>query len=247
MKLSADTYFYVPPENVGDKEVIFTPEEAGHILRVWRLSDGAMVVVTDGEGKLYDVVLRRQKKRGLRGEIVSIREAEDRLSTHITLGLGLVSSSRLEPVIDICTQVGVSAFWFFRADRLGERWSAERVNAFTARVKRVMVSSIKQCKASILPHIYPVCELDELLRMRSGFDFIAYGDPFGLPGLAGLGLSAGLRYLLLVGPAGDFSPREKELLAQLKAIPISLGRRRLRTESAAMVFAVKLLSFLKEI
>ena len=153
----------------------------------------------------------------------------------------------MDPAIDFCTQLGVESFWFIKADRVDEKWSEKRIKSFTRRAVRKMIASIKQSQASILPHIYPITELDELLRMQDNFDYILYGDPYGLPSLAGLGLQTGARYLLLVGPTADFSSREKHFLAQLKAIPLSLGKRRLRTETAAVIITAKLLTFLKEI
>jgi 16S rRNA (uracil1498-N3)-methyltransferase len=106
---------------------------------------------------------------------------------------------------------------------------------------------MKQSKRATLPKIIPVAPIDELIRLRKMFEAIFFAHPFGLPSFDYRSFKEGEAYLLLVGPEGDFSAREKEFLREISAIPISLGPRRLRTETAAVAFLVKALCVSREI
>lgn len=243
---TVDTYFYAPPSNI-DNDLIFFPEdELIHISRVLRLSENDTIVVVDGEGNAYETELI-VKKGQLAGKIIGKLEIKNETETALYLGLPLIKPSHLEIAIDMSVQLGIRGLWIFKPDRLSSEWDSERVSKLSERIRRIMVASMKQSKRAYLPEIIPYGSLDDILKFRKLFDGIFFGHPFGIPSLGGDLLIKGGSYLLIVGPEGDFSARELEFLEEIRGIPVSLGPRRLRTETASIALVLKVLNYLREI
>jgi len=245
MKKSLDTYFY--SENIKNNLIRFTPDEINHIINVWRVENGDEIFVTDGKGKLFTAIVKVFKRNELVAEIIKEEDVDNSPGCAITLCIGLTSSGRLESAVDICTQLGVEKLCFFQADRVNEKWSDKRIDTLLNRSRRIAISAIKQCKTTILPDIQFIGGLDYILRIFKDYDHLFYADFDGIPGFYGMDINPRGSYMLIVGPPGDFSSRERELMDELKIIPVTLGNRRLRTESASIVIVSKLLTTLKYI
>ncbi|MGB9562011.1 MAG: RsmE family RNA methyltransferase [bacterium] len=242
-----DTYFYAPPSNIEDETITFPSQELQHISRVLRLKKGDVVIVVDGEGHTYEAEIVVSRKGELAGHVIRELGLKNETKTNFYLGLPLIKPSHLEIAIDMVVQLGAKGLWIFKPDRVATEWDAQRIANFTERVKRLMISSMKQSKRAYLPELIPTGKLDDILKFRSRFKGIFYGHPFGIPAFATDFLTLNESYLLLVGPEGDFSHRELEFLEDVRALPISLGPRRLRTETAIVALFLKALAFAKEV
>lgn len=234
--------FFAPPEQfVGDK-VYLTGEEAHHLHRVLRLGPGARVNVFDGSGREYLVEIQALNGDSAVGRILEEISREREVPLELTLAQGLAKGDKLELVIQKATEIGIAAVvpihTFRSVVRPGEG-EARRVE----RWQRVAREAAKQCGRARVPRIEPVTPFPRLLERFSDFTAVLLlweeervrRLKQVLEEIREKGIVR--RLLVLVGPEGGFAPEEVEAAANAGAVPVTLGPRILRTETAGLVAA----------
>ncbi|RKZ29828.1 hypothetical protein DRQ36_07465 [bacterium] len=238
------TNFYVPPENIRNGKVHFPEGEGNHIVRVLRAEVGDLVVVVDGCGRAYLVELTKTDPSHSRGKIVEEVESAREPKIHQTLAIGTIHHKRLETAWDACVQLGISRLIPLRTEYGLDR--IRRDGKFIDRLRAVSVRAMKQSGRAVLPAVEQPLSLVEVLN-SGGYRHILVGDPDGLPNLTYNKPKLGERVLLVVGPEGGLSAEERRLLTEHSGIQISLGPRRLRTETAAVALSVIALKWTEDI
>ena len=220
-------------------------EESKHCLRVLRLNQGDLIHLTDGEGSLYEAELTALAAKRC---TVCIRQCwRDYGARPYYLHLAVAptkSPERYEWMVEKATEMGFDALTPFISAH-----SERRSGGKTERVKRVAVAAMKQSLKAALPRIHEPISLEALLRQPfEGHKFIAHCQEGKRQDLevvlseiaATVGPGAPPRFLILIGPEGDFSPQEVALAQAQGFVPVHLGPSRLRTETAG-VLAVTLI------
>jgi len=230
--------FYIPPERISGKRVLFPDGERNHLIEFLRCGEKDEVLVTDGKGRLFRVVLEKVSSHravGIIKELVTEREPP---TPFITLACGIIEGKRFEVLVDSATQLGVGAFLPLACDYSTVEWKGDTYRRKLERLGRIVINSMKHSLRLHLPQIFPASKLEDVNFSR--YSTILYGDYEGVPSLVSFGkeVRAG-EVFLAVGPDGGFSHREKEILASRYAIPIHLGYNRLRPEVAAIALLVK--------
>ena len=119
--------------------------------------------------------------------------------------------------------------------KLFASYHSERRVANVERFKKIVVSAMKQSVKSKMPAIEEMISFDKLVKQDfDGQKFIAWIDDDVKEQLCDL-YKKGDDVLVLIGPEGDFSKEEVELAKENGFVPVSLGKARLRTETAAVV------------
>lgn len=235
--------FFVPPENIKNGKVIFPPDEARHLSRVLRLQIGDQVVVIDGQGKEYFVRLTTVDS-STEGEILEQKTSAAEPFLDITLAQGLPKGEKMEIVIQKCVELGVNRFipteMAFSVVKLDHIKAAERQK----RWQRVSAESAKQAGRQVVPIVDPLRTFKEVAALSREFDLALF--PYEKAVEVGIKQVLKIhpkikKILLCVGPEGGFSSEEVELALQYGLIPVTLGQRILRTETAAIVSAALLL------
>ena len=112
---------------------------------------------------------------------------------------------------------------------------SERKVIKTERIEKILVSAIKQSLKARLPKLNDMIEFDRFIGQEfKGQKFIAHCYEGEKPLLKNV-LKPGEDALVLIGPEGDFSEEEVKKAIERGFVPISLGKSRLRTETAALV------------
>ncbi len=218
--------FFGKPDRDAPGRATLRDEEAHHAIHVVRLKAGDDVEVFDGQGQIWT------------GEIESLsrREVEIRLAgtisapkpeTNVTLlQAWLHRDKAIEEIIRRCTEIGVDRFVFFPAER------SERPPKANRKWNRLAVESCKQCGRAWLPEFQIAASLGKALDASESPVLFATLDldPLPLPAACNRNSAS-----LLVGPEGDFTEEELELLTQRRARPIRLGDAVLRSEVAAIL------------
>lgn len=203
-------------------------EEAHHATQVLRLSVGQRIALLNGRGtraeaELVDV----SRKRCVAMVLESVQLPPER-SARIHLAVSHTKQAdRFEWLIEKAVEVGV--------DRITPLATArtERSRARVDRMERVAISAMKQSQRAWLPQIDELTPLEHLLlEPLPPQRFFGLLAPDSLP-LADL-YSPGTDTLVMIGPEGDFTPGEVEQMRASGAMPMTLGRARLRTETAAL-------------
>ena len=166
------------------------------------------------------------------------------LKGHLTLAFSLLKGGHDELILQKGTELGVYAFVPFISSRTIVRLNSEKEKENKiVRYKKILENSSEQCKRSLIPEISPVIKLEDLPSFPNETKLIAYEEVAfkGSP----LDKEIGDDTLLVIGPEGGFSEKEAEYLIKNGFKPVSLGKRILRAETAAIASAA-LYSFSKE-
>ena len=205
-------------------------EEALHCIRVLRLSIGDEVMLTDGKGSFYKATISAcSNKRCLVKILEQIPEKKAWIA-HLHLAMAPTKNmDRIEWFAEKATEIGFDELTFLNC-----RYSERKV-VKNERIEKILVSAVKQSLKASVPVLNEMIDFDKFISQDfNGQKFIAHCYPGEKPLLKDL-IRRGEDVLVLIGPEGDFSEEEVENAIKSGFQPISLGRSRLRTETAALV------------
>ncbi len=217
-------------EQVIEPVTFLNEEESKHLIRVLRKKQGEIISLTDGKGYIYESVIMdsNPKKAGLK--ILAKSEAEkDNFYVHLAIA-PTKNPDRMEWMVEKITEIG------FHELTLLETMNSERSFLKTDRLQKKIIAACKQSLKFRTPSLEPIIQFIDLINSPKYIDyqkFIAYVDenqPNHLIDIA----QPGRKYLILIGPEGDFDPKEIKEAVSAGFDPVSLGKSRLRTETAAL-------------
>ncbi len=240
--------FYVEPEHVRDDELFLTGDEMHHLVRVVRKKKGDLFWAVDGLGSAYQATIELIANNEVRGRIVKTRRRLGEPVAEITLAQGVLKGDRFDLLVEKTTEIGIRKIIPFISANSDSSAGSQK----TARWKRVAMSAMKQSGRSMLPEITEPVSLDRVLVMGSNYHkrYIAHPVSSGLPSFLSPQEKVSLstqKVMVVVGPAGGFSDDEIEQAQDQGFIPVGLGSRRLRAETAGIVLSTLLLSQLGEL
>jgi 16S rRNA (uracil1498-N3)-methyltransferase len=207
---------------------------------------GDDVAVLDNGGWIYDVKLTEMSTGVVRGQVGRRHLAPGEPRTKLTLFPALLKSDKLEFVLQKCTEVGVSAFVPIVSDRcnVGGTVSTEKLG----RWERIVSEAAEQCERGRLPRLHPITLFSDACERARGLSFIACergARESVRKEIATRVDGRGRRPFatnLFVGPEGGFTDAEIAEAIARGIIPIGLGPRILRAETASIVGATLLLA-----
>lgn len=215
---------------------MLAPPQAHHALRVLRLKPGDAVTLFNGDGAEYGSVVT-EAKRDLVKLDVTVRKTSDREGpVAVTLAQAVSSGERMDYTIQKAVELGVAAIQPLEARRSVVRLSAERGARRIAHWQAVAIAACEQCGRNRVPPVRPLAQLDRFLadcKPGTGGDLRLLLSPRSARSLRELDPPPGA-ILLLSGPEGGFSPEEERAAAGAAFLPVRLGPRVLRTETAAV-------------
>lgn len=205
-------------------------EEAQHCTRVLRLSTGDEITLTDGKGYFYQAEITAASNKRC---MVSIRESifqEPLWHCHLHIAMAPTKNmDRNEWFAEKATEIGLDELTFLNC-----RYSERKVIK-NERIEKILISAIKQSLKARLPKLNGMMDFDKFIAQDfKGQKFIAHCYEGEKPLLKNV-LKANEDALVLIGPEGDFSEEEVKKAIERGFVPISLGKSRLRTETAALV------------
>lgn len=205
-------------------------EEAGHCLRVLRLGVGDEVMLTDGKGFFYQAVIAAATQKRCMVKLISKTEQEPFWNGHLHLALAPTKNmDRMEWLAEKATEIGFDELTFLNC-----RFSERKVIK-TDRIEKIVVSAVKQSLKARKPVVNEMMDFRKFMeRDFLGQKFIAHCYEGEKPLLKDV-LQPDEDAVVLIGPEGDFSPEEVALATEKGFQAVSLGKSRLRTETAALV------------
>ncbi len=237
---------FVPPDTWKNDTITLSRDDSHHLTDVLRLEIGAYVVVCDGQGGEASAVITARNAGILTVWIVE-RKPQAGAGIAITLIQAVPKAQKMDLIIQKATEMGVSTIRPVMTERGVVRLEDERADHRTTRWQRIAYEAAKQCRTSWIPKVYPVAPLGALLGRGLALDALLIGslEPESRP-LKICMAEFRERHIgsvgLMIGPEGDFSPREYELAKKAGAIPVSYGSRVLRVETAAL-YGVSVLAY----
>lgn len=232
--------FFVPLEWIEGDGVTVRGSQAHQIAHVLRLKPGDRFTVLDNTGFEWEAVLLDAGSDRVRGRIEGRRRCDSEPGLSVSLYQALLKGDRIETVLQKGTELGVSEFILFESTRCVAR--APRPMRLE-RWRAIVTEAAEQSRRGRVPPLHGVMRFDEACRGISGAAIMPWEGERrqGLrEALQALRSSAGGKVAVFIGPEGGFADAEVELARRRGILPVSLGKRILRAETAgiAVVSAV---------
>lgn len=230
-----EPFFYAAEIRESDRRFTLDDASAKHCIQVLRHRAGDALILTDGKGRRFNVVIDQADKKHC---TVAVLGSSQMPVPAPRLGIGIAFTkhvSRIEWFIEKATEIGVGDIYPLLCAR------SERMKYQMTRLHHIMVSAMLQSQQVYLPRLHETTPFADLVTegSRGGQKFIAYcGEDE--KGLLGQQVEENRDALVLIGPEGDFTQEEINLAREDGYQPVSLGATRLRTETAGMVACVLL-------
>ena len=214
-----------------DLDFILEKEDAHYLMNVMRLREGDNVFLFNSKDGEFKGEIISSDKKNTKVKLISKIENINKPG-NISLIFSLIKSSKLDYLIQKCTEVGVKSFY----PVISEKSVAKNLNI--QRTERIIKESCEQSNQLYLPAIHAVEKLEKKLKSldKNSIVFFADINSSNKKIEEVLKKNKNREFYLLVGPEGDFSLKERDLLNSMSnCIPISLGLNILRSETAAVV------------
>lgn len=204
--------------------------ESKHCVRVLRLEKGDEITLVDGRGGFFTAEISDPNPKRCAVNVIKseLNFGLRNFQVHVAIA-PTKNMDRIEWFLEKATEIGIN-----RVTPLLCRFS-ERKEIKHDRIEKVMISAMKQSLKAYLPQLDELTKFNEFIRQPfEGQKFIAHCEEKHRELLKNE-VNPGSKYLILIGPEGDFSPEEIELAIAAGFVPVSLGDSRLRTETAGVV------------
>jgi 16S rRNA (uracil1498-N3)-methyltransferase len=221
--------FYTPDIEPNHPHYILSEEESKHAIRVLRLEIGNEVQLIDGKGGLYHATIRDAHPKRTVLQINSTSTAFNKRNHYLHIAIAPTKNiERVEWFLEKATEIGIDEISLIICQR------SERKEVKTERLNKIITSAIKQSVKAYHPVLNEPITFNQLLaKPFDGQKFIAHCEDGEKANLKDA-ISAKGKYLILIGPEGDFSKAEINDEFQKDYKAITLGESRLRTETAAL-------------
>ncbi|WP_010521680.1 16S rRNA (uracil(1498)-N(3))-methyltransferase [Aquimarina agarivorans] len=214
-----------------DTDIQFSKEESKHIVKVLRKSTGDVVFITNGKGYLFTAKITLAGINKCLATITST-EYQNKEKHHIHLAVAPTKmNDRYEWFLEKATEIGIQEITPIICDH------SERKTVKIERFKKIIQSAAKQSLQYHIPKLNDACSFKDFINLhKNNTCLIAHCEETDRKSLKRiLSNSKGSNYILLIGPEGDFSTKEIELALAYNYQPVTLGKTRLRTETAAVI------------
>ena len=226
-------YFYEPSLISNTVQFTLSEETSKHCVQVLRMKEGDRIDLTNGIGQLFEATITLAHKKQAAVEIES-QQSIQAPTQKIILGISLLKNAvRLEWLFEKAVEMGVHSIVPLLCERtIHERFKADRM-------QNIIQSAMIQSQQAWLPILTAPTSFDSFIKNSSSKQkLIAHCEPGDKKNIKYI--EPGDDCILIIGPEGDFSPKEIEQALLEQYQPIHLGPTRLRTETAGL-FALSVL------
>lgn len=207
-------------------------EEGRHGAKALRLRPGEAVTLCNGQGVDFPGLVERVEPDGLWLRLEEGRPCLAEPRANVTVCQCLPKGDKLDTVVQKSVELGAKALWLVESARCVARFDPKQAEKKTARLQRIALEAAKQSGRGIVPMVRPPMAFQQAIQAAAKAGAVLFFYEKGRHSLKQALDAAGEELFLFVGPEGGFSPEEAALAESLGALPLTLGRRILRTETA---------------
>ncbi len=233
--------FFVEPSNIRNTEAIIVGQESHHISKVLRMNRGDKISLFDGHGNIFEAIIQEITREKTKASITQHERAVIE-PPYLHLGFALLKGSKMDLIIQKATELGIHTLYPFTS----QYSDAHKKKIKMDRWKRIIFESCKQCQQPIPPVLKPVQNFNELLSIPEKKDkkiiFWEKEKAVDLKDVAFASEDNNQAVFIIIGPEGGFSDEEIELAQSAGFHSVTLGKRLLRAETAAIA-AMSILQF----
>ncbi|MFD0870556.1 16S rRNA (uracil(1498)-N(3))-methyltransferase [Paenibacillus residui] len=237
--------YFIPPERFTADSVEITGDDARHLIRVMRAGIGDQIICCDGISREWIAEISALEEQRVQAVLVRELGSDSEPSVRVTIAQSLPKGDKMEIVIQKGTEIGAAGFLPFVSERTIVQYDGKKEAKRLERWAKIAKEAAEQAHRTRIPELsLPVTWKQVLKRAREADlalfcyekeetrqlrpllrDRLAQARDHGQE----------LHVVILIGPEGGFTEREASEAEAAGCIPVSLGKRILRTETAAMV------------
>ena len=233
--------FFVPPEAIDGSSLSIPEDVSGQIRKVLRLKDGTVVQFLDNQGWLYESRIHYLDQKHLTAEIIQKRPAEGEPACRISLYIGLTQREKFEWILQKCTEAGVGQIIPVITERSLIR-KASDVSSKQERWEKILKEAAEQCGRGRIPELLSAINFDQAVRFGSQAEKALFcwenEKQTSLRSILAPLRGIAREISLMIGPEGGFSEEEAAAVQSAGWVPISLGKRIYRMETAALASVI---------
>lgn len=222
-----------PESLLGQTHCTLSNDAANHVGRVLRMTEGAELILFDGSNHIFNATITKASKKQI--DVVIHHSQQENRESPFPIHLGQVISrgERMEFTIQKSVELGVTTITPLWSERCGVKLDLERQDKKLQQWQKIAISACEQCGRNVVPEIRPMMKLADWCNEQDGMMKLnlhprATHTLKSLPQIP----SEGIR--LLIGSEGGLSAEEITMTEQSGFIEVLLGKRILRTETAAL-------------
>lgn len=229
--------FYFRNTHRENDRVQLDVNESKHALQVLRLKKGAEIVLLDGLGGVFEAVIEDTgpKQAPLVTATIRSQLPDNEPKTRVTIYQGMPKGGKMETILQKCTELGVHALQPVQFAR-SVKEDSKNPEKNLQRLRRVAMEAAKQCCRGQVPLVGQTKPFSEALEriQRHGLVLVPWEEATEVHIKDVLSSSPPNEIAVVIGPEGGITREEVDSLKAIGAIPVTLGPRILRTETAGM-------------
>lgn len=232
--------FFVKPEQIAaaSHQISLQGPDVNHIRNVLRMKPEDELWVSDGSGKEYHCKIETVSGEEVLLHILYVQESDYELPNRITLFQGLPKGDKMEFIIQKAVELGAAEIVPVRMQRCVVKLDDQKAKKKQSRWQQIAESAAKQSRRMLVPEIREVLDFSDAVSAAGALDLalVPYELAEGMAESRKIvdSILPGQSVGVFIGPEGGFEESEISQLLAKKAIPLTLGRRILRTETAGM-------------
>ncbi len=218
-------------ESLSEGAELSLPQDAAHhASRVLRMREGDAIVLFSGAGGEHTGRISRLSRDGVAVEVGAFDPVERESPLQVTLVQAISAGDRMDLTLQKAVELGVAAIQPILAERSVVRLKGDRSDSRREHWQRVAEAACEQCGRNRVPTVAAAVALADYRAPAGALKLLL--APAGTASLRTCGACTGQPIVLAAGPEAGFSPREDAMLVAAGFLPVRLGPRVLRTETA---------------
>jgi 16S rRNA (uracil1498-N3)-methyltransferase len=210
------------------------PEGAARHVQVLRMQPGQALTLFNGDGGQWQAVIERMGRNSVEVRVTAFEDVEREAPLAVHLAMGLAANDRVDWLVEKATELGAASFQPLVTARGVLRIAGERAQKKREHWQAIAVAACEQCGRNRVPPVHEVVAFEEWIARARALDahriVLALSERAVPPFESRYGHTK--EWLCLSGPEGGLEPREEQLALDAGFVPVSLGPRVLRAETA---------------
>lgn len=223
-------------------EAILQAEDYKHIVQVMRMKEDDQIIVVAEDGAFVTTIT------AISADAVHVKREGEPLSSnelpvYVAIANGLAKGDKHDLIVQKGTELGVSEVLLFKAERSIVKWDDKKGFKKIERLQKIAHQAAEQCHRTIIPKVSEPLTVKQLIKASKKFDICLFADEEAAkienrPRLMDRvkDFKVNDKVLIVFGPEGGLSRSEAESLQAANFLPVALGPRILRTETAPLYF-----------
>lgn len=229
--------FFLEPEQIRNNQVFFNPEESKQIKNVLRLSARDRIMVLDNQGNSFTVEISDSDNKTLKGNIIEKKFQKPDSQFTLSLGQALTKGSKIDFIIQKATELGIENMTFIETERSIIKYKDVKAKKRLHRWNKIAKEAAEQSHRLTIPTISCCRNLNDFCssNIHAELKLVFWEEEKEKKLRDYIENAIAISCLsILIGPEGGFSKKEIELTRKFGFIPVGLGSRILKTETAVM-------------